>query len=268
MISAVLIYYGAEYDNFVEPCLKTIHWVDEIVVVKGPHVTPYALALFKKYGAKVYAEHTNSFAGNRNLADKKATGDWILHIDSDERVSKELKDEIVKRVESGDKSAYQIRRVNYHLGKKVRYGDRYPDYITRLFKKSSFDRWTGDVHESSRVDGEIGKIDAPLYHLTHWDIFSMLDKTKNFAQHEAMLRLKSNHPPVVGWRLVRVFLTEFYNRIIKLQGFRQGTEGWIDGVFQAFSMFVVYARLWELQRKPSLEDSYKAIDHKILEEWT
>jgi hypothetical protein len=177
-------------------------------------------------------------------------------------VSKKLAKEIVEI--DGKYDSYQLNRVNYFLGKEVKFGDRIPDCVTRLFKKSRLKNWTGEIHESSNVDGKMGRLDGALYHLTHRSIFLMTEKTINFSEHEANLRFMANHPPVIGWRLVRVFLTEFYNRIIKMQGWRQGTEGWIDGIFQAFSLFIAYARLWELQRPESLPDTYQKIDEKIL----
>jgi len=176
-----------------------------------------------------------------------------------------LGEEITTAVSGSRYSAYSFLRVNFFLGKEVKFGDRYPDRITRLFKKDQLGDWTGSVHESAKIAGEIGELTKPLYHLTHRDIFTMVDKTINFSQHEAQIRFDANHPPVVWWRLIRVFVSEFFNRIIKMQGWRQGTEGWIDGIFQAFSLFVVYARLWELQRKPSLKETYRELDRKISE---
>lgn len=262
-LSVILFIFWPEEENYIEACLKSISWVDEIVVIDNG-ASPKTLEIVKKYTDKIYKSNSDNFADRHNLGKEKSSGDWILYVDADERLSKSLTEEIRSELRNPKFNAYQIKRVNFFLGKKVKFGDRIPDFITRLFKKEKLESWFGEIHESSQVDGKIGKLDAPLYHLTHRDIYSMMEKTINFSEHEAKLRFQNNHPPVVWWRLVRVFLSEFYTRIIKYQGWRQGTEGWIDGIFQSFSLFIVYARLWELQRNPKLEETYKEIDKKIL----
>ena len=75
----------------------------------------------------------------------------------------------------------------------------------------------------------------------------MLEKTLVFTGYEASLRLDSKHPLVVPWRFIRVMATEFWQRFGKMQAWRDGPEGIIDGLFQVFNMFIIYARLWEMQ---------------------
>jgi glycosyltransferase involved in cell wall biosynthesis len=264
MISAVVFVFWPEEEDLIEACLKSVAFADEIVVIDNG-ATPKTIQIVKKFTSKIFKNPSKDFAVRHNFGKQKASGDWILYLDSDERISASLGEEITTAVSGSRYSAYSFLRVNFFLGKEVKFGDRYPDRITRLFKKDQLGDWTGSVHESAKIAGEIGELTKPLYHLTHRDIFTMVDKTINFSQHEAQIRFDANHPPVVWWRLIRVFVSEFFNRIIKMQGWRQGTEGWIDGIFQAFSLFVVYARLWELQRKPSLKETYRELDRKISE---
>ncbi len=262
MLSAIVLTSWPEEADYIEACFQSVSWADEIIVVEN-HAPAKTLEIARRFKSKIFSDDSHSFAQFRNLGKDKAKGDWLLYIDGDERVSLKLKEEILSTIKNPQASAYNLRRVNFFLGKEVRYGDRYPDYIARLFKKSDLSDWTGQLHESLHVKGELGTLEGPHYHLTHGNIKTMLEKPHNFTDHEAQLRLQANHPPVVWWRLIRVFLTEFYNRIIKMQEFRQGAEGWIDGIFQSFSLFIAYARLWELQRKPTLKETYQEIDKKI-----
>lgn len=263
-LSVVVFTFWPDEKNYIEAALKTVSWADEIIVIDNG-TTPQTLAICKKYTSKIFSTASKDFAQHHNLGKEKASGDWLLYIDADERVSPKLKQEVLENIKNPSADAFELHRVNYFLGKEVRFGDRYPDFVTRLFKKDKLIGWEGEIHESSKVSGKIARLNSPLYHLTHRDIYSMMAKTVNFAEHEATLRLKINHPPITGWRLLRVLLSELYTRLIKYQGVRGGTEGWIDGIFQAFSLFIVYARLWELQRKPSLSETYKEIDKKILD---
>lgn len=269
MISAITFVYWPEEVEVLENCLKSLAFCDEMIVIDNG-APENVVAIAKKYTDKIFISNDSSFAARHNLGKEKAAGDWLLYVDSDERVSKKLAEEVktvIKETPLEKESpfqAFQVLRVNYFLGKEVKFGEKVPEYVTRFFKKDKLRDWTGDIHESSNVEGKIDKLNSPLYHLTHRDIFTMVEKTINFSEREAALRLRSGHPPIVGWRLLRVIITEFFNRIIKLQGWRQGTEGWIDGILQSFSLFIVYARLWEKQQKMPLAEKYKEIDEKIL----
>lgn len=263
-ISAILFTFWPEEEDYIEACLRSVQWVDEIVVINNG-ATVKTLKIIKKYTRNIFQTSSKDFSQRHNLGKEKASGDWLLFIDSDERVSGQLQKEIQEELKNPRANAYQVRRLNFFLGKEVRFGDRYPDFVTRLFQKTRLLEWSGEIHESSRVAGPVQKLDAPLYHLTHRDIYSMMDKTKNFSEHEAQLRLLANHPKITGWRLLRVFITEMYTRLIKYQGIRQGTEGWIDGIFQSFSLFIAYCRLWEMQRQPNLKKTYAELDKKILD---
>ena len=77
----------------------------------------------------------------------------------------------------------------------------------------------------------------------------MLRKTNEWSEYEAKLRLASSHPKLVPWRFVRVMVTEFFNSYVKNKGYKNGTLGLIEGLYQAFSIFITYAKLWEMQNK-------------------
>lgn len=262
-LSAVVFTFWPEEETYIEACLRTVAFAQEIIVIDNG-ATEKTLATARKYTTKIYKNASSSFAYHHDLGKEKATGDWILYVDADERVSAGLRDEILRELGSPNADAYELGRKNFYLGKEARFGDRHPDFVVRLFKKNALVGWEGEIHESSKVNGKIGRLFSPLYHLTHRDIFSMMEKTINFSEHEARLRLAAHHPPVSWWRLIRVMATEFLTRMIKYQGWRGGTEGWIDGLFQTFSLFIAYVRLWELQHKPDLAETYKEIDERIL----
>ena len=144
--------------------------------------------------------------------------------------------------------------------------------MERLFRKDKLISWYGEVHESPKVSGLVGELTIPLIHITHRDIESMIKKTIEWSKIEAELRYKADHPMVVWWRFPRVMLTQFLEYFIRQGGWRNGVEGWIESLFQAFSIFITYVRLWEIQKEQQTEnlpdeafqktrkDSIKAID--------
>jgi hypothetical protein len=79
----------------------------------------------------------------------------------------------------------------------------------------------------------------------------MVQKTNSWSDIEARLRLEANHPPVSWWRIIRVMITGFVNSYFSQQGWRAGTVGFIESIYQAYSIFITYAKLWELQQKKS-----------------
>ena len=87
-----------------------------------------------------------------------------------------------------------------------------------------------------------------------------------WSRLEAQMLFKAGHPPMQGWRFARIMLTEFWDRFVKQRLFRDGIEGWIEVIYQMFSRFLTYERLWEMQRNPSLKETYQTIDKKILAE--
>jgi len=181
---------------------------------------------------------------------------YRLYIDADESVSEQLRKEIEEAIshsrEAGSRfagqpsaiSGYEIRRKNYYLGHP------WPEdeYLLRLMRKDALIGWHGVLHESARVKGAIGRLDGPLIHTTHRTLEEMVAKTNLWSETEAILRYNRRHPPVVWWRLARVMITAFWDSFIRQQGWRAGVAGWIESIYQAFSMFITYAKLWELQQ--------------------
>lgn len=272
-LSAIIIAKNAE--DLIVDCIESVEFADEIIVVDNSSADRTA-DIAKRMGAKVIKEETGSFAAQRNRGLKEAKGEWVLYVDTDERVTSELKDEIqsvilgnevtpesaVLQVGRGKDSgqarmttkggfvAYRVTRQNFYLGHHP-----WPkqEHLERLFKKSHLKEWYGKLHESPRVEGKVGDVEGLLLHYTHRDLTSMLSKTIQWSQVEAQLRMDAHHPQMTWWRFFRVMVTGFYDSYVKQKGYKAGTVGLIESMYQAFSMFITYARLWELQQKNDIQ---------------
>ena len=256
-LSVVVIAKNEE--KLIGECLKSTKGADELILVDSGSVD-HTCQIAKKFGAEVIYVPTEKlkFAQWRNIGLKKASGDWIFYLDADERMTPELMDEIKKIMKAvGNESpvAYEVPRRNFYLGREMHFGGAWPDYVKRLFLRKNLQGWHKDLHEEPKVDGNWGRLKNPLIHVTHRDLSSMMEKTRRWSEIEARLLLEANHPPVVWWRFFRMMLTEFWLRAIKLQGWRDGTPGWIEIIFQMFSRFITYARLWEMQWKIKKQNS-------------
>jgi len=251
-ISAIILTKNAE--NVIADCIDSVLFCDEVIIIDD-YSTDRTAELAKHLGASVFPYSSESFAKKRNLGLSKAKGKWILYLDSDERVSPELRDAIKTVLERKKDiyAAYRLNRKNFYLG-----NNEWPtmEKLERLFKKTKLEEWYGDLHESPRVNGDIGDLDEGyIQHYTHQDLKSMLNKTIQWSKIEAELRLNADHPKMSWWRFYRVMGTAFYDSYVKQKGYKVGTAGLVESIFQAFSMFITYARLWELQESKTQKNN-------------
>ena len=264
MILTVVVICKNE-EKLIGTCLESVKWADEIIVLdNGSEDKTKEVA--KKYTDKVYSFEGHDFSSLRNRGMEKATGDWVLYIDADERVLSPLKEEILQVVESAKYSALAISRENIIFGKKVTYGPFWHDWVIRLLKKSAFETWVGKVHEYPKFKDKLGYSRNPLLHLTHRNLDQIVLKSLEWSKIDARLRLESNHPKMSGWRFIRILFSELFNQGIKKQGFFNGPVGIMDSILQTFSMFMSYIRLWQMQQTKPLDEIYEDIDKKLIEE--
>lgn len=250
-VSIIIIAGNAEKD--IKQALESANWADEIVCVLA-NSTDNSKKIAQRYTDKIVEtrdEYGKHYARWRNLGLKNATGSWIFYLDTDEVITDELKDELINiaKAGKGEYRYYVVPRKNHFLGKRVKHGGSYPDYVKRFFKRKELKRWRGRIHEEPIIEGEMGKLKGHLLHFTHQDLTSMLEKTIQWTQMEAKALYENDHPPIVCWRIVRMMLTKFWERIIKQQAWRDGTVGWINSIFEVFNTFIIYARLWEIQQR-------------------
>lgn len=244
-ISAVIIARNEE--NMIADCIDSLSFCDEILVIDNES-EDRTREIAQKMGAKVIRYSSESFSDVRNKGLKEVSGEWILYVDADERVSSDLSKNIEKKVLSIDGklfSAFRIRRKNFYFGN---HEWPYVEKLERLFRKTSLDSWYGKIHESPKIKGRVGEIEGFLLHYTHRDLKSMFEKTIKWSKIEAELRYKVNHPKMTWWRFPRVMLTAFFDSYIRQGGWRVGVVGLIESLYQSFSMFITYARLWEMQQ--------------------
>jgi glycosyltransferase involved in cell wall biosynthesis len=245
-ISAVVIAKNEE--EKISGCLKSLSWADEKLVIDNGS-TDKTADVAQKLGAKVVYSPIGSYKESRDKGMTKSKGKWVLYVDADERATDQLRIEIGNALqkESGDYSAYAIPRRNIILGKELRHGGWWPDYVIHFLKKSKFIGWKGDLHEEPVFNGNLGYFKNPLIHLKHDNLSDMVSKTNTWSLVEATLMLKAGHPPMDIPRFISALVREFWLRMIKNKAYLDGTQGIIYALYQVFSRFLSYARLWELQ---------------------
>ena len=258
-ITAIVLTRNSEMH--LDDCLKSIDWVDEIVIVDSQSKDK-TLDIAKKYKTRIIEAKRVGFSDKRNLGAKVARCRWVLYVDADERVTPELRREIKSAVNqpslvNSKFSAYAIPRRNIILGREMKNGGWWPDYAKRLFLKSKLKKWKGELHEEPQFEGELGQIENPLVHLKHDNLSDMVDKTNEWSEIEARLMYEADHPRMNVVRFLTAMAREFGLRMVRYQAFRDGAEGIIYALYQVYSRFVSYAKLWELQLTKSEARSTK-----------
>ena|SRR3989344_2283605 len=247
-LSGIIIAKNEE--DRIADCLESLSFCNEVILIDGGS-TDKTVEIAKRMHAVVSQYQTSNYAKMREIGMEKAKGEWIFYLDADERVTESLKKELTdyfleEKVIQSDYVAFKIPRENYYFGNY-----RWPavEKLERVFKKSTLKGWRGELHESPIVEGAIGQLQSPIVHFSHRDLFSMVEKTNEWSEIEAKLRFKSQHPKMTWWRFPRVMMTAFFNSYILQGGWKIGTVGIMESIYQAFSTFITYAKLWELQKK-------------------
>lgn len=242
-LSGVVITKNAE--NLIADCLDSLSFCDEIVIIDNKS-EDRTVDIVKKMGAKVVEYSSDDFSDMRNMGIKKAIGEWLLYVDADERVTAALAADIKYQISNIKYAAFRVKRKNFYFGN---HEWPYIEHLERLFKKDKLEGWYGKLHESPKIKGKIGELDGYLFHYTRRSLSSMLEKTIEWSKIEAELRYKSGHPKMTWWRFPRVMLTAFFEFYIRQGGWKVGSVGLIESLYQSYSIFVTYARLWEMQQE-------------------
>jgi glycosyltransferase involved in cell wall biosynthesis len=223
-------------------CLSLARWADERVVVVDAKSEDATLEIARREADVVAVRPFDDFASQRNAALDLASGDWVLSIDADERVTPALEAEI-RRVIADPAIPYRGYRVPIRsviLGRPFAYSGTQHDQPLRLFRRDS-GRWTGLVHETVALDGPAGSLENALAHRTLHNAQVFLQKINQYTTLEAERLASSQRRFRMSDLAVRPIWTFFKLYLLK-QGFRDGIEGFM---FCALSGVSVAVRAWK-----------------------
>jgi len=250
-ISLVIITFNEEKN--IKACLETAKWVDEIIVVDS-FSTDKTLQICSEYTDKIYQRAFEGFGKQKNYAIEKTSMDWIFVLDADERIPIELQEEIkdILNAKNNYFSAYRLARKNFFYGYWLRWGDQYPDWQIRLFRRGVGRNDDFEPHHNFIFQGRLGTLRHPLIHITERKISDHFPKLNRFTDLAAAQRVQTC-PKVHLYDLAFRPLVTFAQLYIRKQGFRDGIPGLIQAVFKSLYTFVKYAKVWELhQQKENL----------------
>lgn len=229
----------------ISDCVRSAAWADEVIVADAGSVDGTA-DLARQAGARVVTGSWATIAAQRNAAIAAARHRWILALDADERVEPALADEITATIASPAHQAYCMRRRNVYLGRPIAHAGWGSDWVVRLFQNDQ--RFVERrVHEALERQGDVGRLRAQLDHVPYRDLGHHLQKVDRYAAWAASDLAERGRragladlllrPPV---RFIRMYFVQL--------GILDGWHGAVLCGLAAVSVFLKYARLWELQR--------------------
>jgi len=255
-ISASIIVRNEE-ENIAALC-ETLDWADEIVIIDSDS-TDRTVEIARRYTDRVFNRPFQGYRDKHQYADSMTTGDWIFWIDADERVTPELRGAIAElrlRPSGTLPDGFRIARRTLYQGRWIAHSGWYPDYQMRLYRKEA-SYWDGVApHETARVNGRLGRLDGELLHYTKRDLsehHQVLDSYTTLAAGY----LFNNGRRTRTLDLLVLPIAAFIRTWIIKQGFRDGIPGLIIAMFTAYSVFLKYAKVWELGRKRAETEGFK-----------
>lgn len=246
-ISAVIITYNEE--RRLEGALRSLAGVASEIIVVDCHSTDDTVKLARRYTGRVFERAWTNFADQKNFANEKASHAWILSLDADERLSPELRQEIIElRRSEPDGDAFSIPRLVFYLGRWIRHSGWYPDRKVRLFRKDKA-RWEGEfVHEKLVVDGRLLKLNGPIHHFTYPNIAAHLARINKFSDLGAQ-KLYARGKKTRWYHLLFLPFFRFARAFVWKGGFLDGFAGLVISVLTGYAVFVRYAKLREIWKK-------------------
>ena len=253
-ISACIISFNEE--DKIEDCLKSLQNVADEIIVVDSGSQDKTLCIVNQFTDKVFTQSVwQGFGIQRQRAQQYATSDWILMIDADERVTPELRQEIIDVVQKNDKTkVYGVPRLSWVFGRFIRHSGWYPDYVIRLYPRQRGSYGQERVHEKLQYDEdmEVKYLHGDLIHYTYRDLEHYLTKSAHYAAEWAYQRQAMGQQSSLSQGIVHGVAC-FIKMYILRAGFLDGKQGFLLALLSAHSTFVKYADLWIRSQTPVLK---------------
>ncbi|MGI9055785.1 MAG: glycosyltransferase family 2 protein [Pyrinomonadaceae bacterium] len=244
-ISAVIIAFNEE--SKIAAAINSVKWADEILLIDSES-TDRTKEISATLGAKVITQKWLGFSKQKQLAVDNAEHDWIFSLDSDEVVSEQLKNEILKLKNSANLAdGYKIPRLSFYMNRPIRHGGWYPDWQIRFFDRRRGEWKDVLIHESVEIDGKIEKLAGDILHYSvenmahHHQMIG--ERYAPLAAEQMFLRGRKTSP----LKVATAGLTAFLQTYILKAGFLDGFPGFCIARFAAHHAFLKHLLLWEKQ---------------------
>jgi len=241
-ISGLIITFNEEKN--IQEVLECFDFCDEIIVVDSFSTDKTVEIASKNPKVKIIQNTFEDFTKQRNLALDSAKNDWVIFLDGDERITPDLRTEIINEMNLPEKKdAYYFYRKFYFAGKPIHYSGTQTDKNFRLLRKSKC-RYIAEkkVHETLKVNGTVGEFRSKLLHYSVSDYESYRNKMIHYGflkGQELFSKGKKFNSLTQFTKATFKFFKTYFLRL----GFLDGKEGFQLSVLQTLSVFETYESL-------------------------
>ncbi|WP_447979708.1 glycosyltransferase family 2 protein [Candidatus Nitrospira bockiana] len=257
-IGAIVITKDEEQN--IGACLESLQWADQIIVVDACS-TDRTVQLARSHTPHVFINPWPGYGPQKNYGIDRATTEWILIVDADERVLDALRDEIRSMLDRVPPEivGFQVPRRNFFYGRWIQGSGYYPDYQLRLFRREAGRYDDTLLHERLVLKGRTETLRSPLEHHSMPTIRHHVRKMMRYTTLGAEEKLKTCRH--VGWTDLagRHVMTVVRTYLLR-RGYRDGVHGLIVALFAGLHTFVKYAKAWEALRNGGKGVSCKGIE--------
>jgi glycosyltransferase involved in cell wall biosynthesis len=233
-------------ESTLRGCLESARFADEILVVDS-FSTDATVAIAREFGARVLQHEYVYSARQKNWAIPRATHDWVLLVDSDERVTLGLRDEILELLAQGPRhDGYWILRANHFLGKRMRHCGWGSDKVVRLFRRDLARYQDREVHAEIDLPGPLPVLRHPLEHHSFRSFGQYWRKLQLYSEWGAA-QLHKEGKRAGFLEILGRPVTRFLKMYVVRLGFLDGLHGLVLSLLGAFTVYLKYARLWEMR---------------------
>lgn len=245
-ISATVRTFNEERN--IRECLASLSWADEIVVVDSKS-TDRTVAIAREFTDRVIIQEWLGHIGQSQFATDHTANTWVLHMDADERVTPELRDEIrALDLDASPYDAYEIPRYHFFLQRWIRHSAWYPDHKIRLFRKDRC-RWGGYApHDVLKVPGRLGRLKHDILHYIYADLAHFAATKNSYSTLTAEDHFRNGRKAFLTDITIRPFYAFVYRYFFR-RGFLDGLAGFTIAVMESHAVFMKYLKLYELQKK-------------------
>lgn len=254
-------------EKMIRECLESVSWADEIIMVDNQS-SDKTVSIAKEFTKKIYSRPNNPMLNiNKNFGFSKTTGQWILCLDPDERVTSDLKAEILEIIQAVKQekaiNGYWIPRKNIIFNQWIKHTGWYPDYQLRLFRNGKGRFPEKHVHEMIEIEGQTAYLKNHLFHDHYHSVDQFIRKmNKIYIESESDNLLASGYqlkPEDSLWFPAREFLSRFFAR----QGYKDGLHGLNLSLLMSFYHLVVFTKIWEKEGFKKEKLSINQIEKEI-----
>lgn len=234
----------------IRDAISSAAWADEVLVVDS-YSKDNTVKIANEMGARLLEHEYINSASQKNWAIPKASHEWVMVLDADERITPELREEIQAFINNpGDDVAMRIYRANFFMGKPIRYCGWQDDSVLRVFPRDRTTYLNREVHADAVVEGggnvRIARTRMPHYTFDNFDQYmKKFDRYTTWAAGDRGRKTRK----VTAIHLLGRPLWRFFKQYILRLGILDGRAGLVVCMLAAFSVFLKYAKLWERQQK-------------------